>query len=313
MTSDYPKRPKFFAFRFCRLMAKVCLANEIGADACWLLAVVAQCEDAKHYTSPVTYFNDHLAPLVGAGSIDALDRTRKKAVAAGWLDYTPGRKHVAGKYFVTIPPQFCGINDGAFDEDGSEYLPRNCGSNRGSNREETATQPGGKCGSNREETAEHSTLTLTLPFPVPNTENTALGNGKTKKQRKRRAVIAYSQDFEDFWKAYPNVRKQNKPEAFSIWPEHVEAVRLRFKIEEHDAVSWLVQRATEYAASQQGSGKYCRGPVPWLNQAGYDDEPESWRDGPPKQTTPRPMSKEECDEFNRTGRLPPDAFERLDA
>ncbi len=161
MVDNYPKRPRFFAFRFCRLMAKVCLANEIGPEACWMLAVIAQCEDAKKYTAPVTYFNDQLMPLIGAGSVDTLDRIRRKAIDAGWLDYTPGRKGVAGKYFVTIPTHLCGLNDGAFDENPAEYYhPQPCGDKPIESAEESRGKAEGKCGDKPIESAEHSTLSL---------------------------------------------------------------------------------------------------------------------------------------------------------
>jgi hypothetical protein len=164
--TTYPQRPKFFAFRFCRLMAKVCLANEIGPDACWLLTTVAMCEDAKGYCGAVTYFNEHLAPLVGSGSVDSLARVRTKAVDAGWLHYEKGAKHVAARYWVVIPPQFCGRMDDrpdvAFDEDTTEYIrtsAEECA-------EETAENVRKKPRRNRGECAEHSTLT-TSPSPDP--------------------------------------------------------------------------------------------------------------------------------------------------
>ena len=47
--------------------------------------------------------------------------------------------------------------------------------------------------------------------------------------------------------------------------------------------TWLIQRAKDYAASDEGVSEYVRGPVPWLNQLGYDDEPEAWNRSESKQ------------------------------
>jgi hypothetical protein len=44
------------------------------------------------------------------------------------------------------------------------------------------------------------------------------------------------------------------------------------------AVEFLRSKAAEYAASDQGRGGYVRMPTTWLNQQGYDDTPEAWKD-----------------------------------
>lgn len=175
MGDSYPKRPKFFAFKFCRLMARVCLANEVGPETCWLLAVIAHTEDAKQYRDAVTYFNEHLGPLVGAGCVGSLARMRTKAINAGWLHYEPGTKRKAGKYWVTIPPKFEGVGDKALDEDPTEYLSENeqeteeipirkCTSKLKESVEESCRKAEGKL----KESAQHSTLYLTLtPDPSP--------------------------------------------------------------------------------------------------------------------------------------------------
>src|SRR5262245_36344797 len=74
----YPKPSKFFAYRFMRLMARVCLANEIGPEACWLLTIIANTEDAKRYRDAVTYFNENLINVTGFGSVPSLARFRAK-------------------------------------------------------------------------------------------------------------------------------------------------------------------------------------------------------------------------------------------
>lgn len=150
--TPYPKRPRFFSHRFTRLMAKVCLANDIGPEACWMLTVIAHTEDAGGYRKAVTYFNHQLAPVAGVGSVDALDRIRKKAVASGWLHYEPGKKGVAGRYFVVIPDNANGIDDEPTDESYDEFLSA-----------ESRKQAGGK----PEESAEHSSLSLPLSLSLP--------------------------------------------------------------------------------------------------------------------------------------------------
>lgn len=104
-------------------------------------------------------------------------------------------------------------------------------------------------------------------------------NGQPKSRKKRdKLIIPYSPDFEAFWKAFPNVRKTNKPKAFEIWPSAVQSIILERMCDGEDAVAFLVRRATEYAASEQGKSKWCRGPCPWLNQAAWNDPAEAWLD-----------------------------------
>ena len=119
--SRYPDRPKFFANKFVRLLAKACAANRVGADVCWLLTCVAHTEDAKGYRGAVTYFNGQLLPILGIKSEDTLDRVRKKAVAAGWLHYEPGRRSVPGKYWVVVPAEYRDLDDGPTDEHQGDY------------------------------------------------------------------------------------------------------------------------------------------------------------------------------------------------
>ena len=121
MNADYPKRPAYFSHKFCRLLAKVALANDIGADCCWFLTVIAHTEDAKQYRGPVTFFNEQLMPLVGCGSVPALTRVRAKLISAGWLHHTPGTNRRAAAYWVVIPDRYKGLADGPVDEAPEEY------------------------------------------------------------------------------------------------------------------------------------------------------------------------------------------------
>lgn len=121
---SYPKRPKFFSHKFCRIMWKCCLANEIGNDVCWLLAGIVMTEDAKGYRSAVTYFNEQLCTVAGYTSVDAMCRARARAIKSGWLKYKPGGKGAAGKYYVTIPKEHLDWDDLPTDEsDDHERAP----------------------------------------------------------------------------------------------------------------------------------------------------------------------------------------------
>lgn len=183
--AEYPKRPNFFAYRFCRLMAKVCLANEVGPNVCWVLTTIAMTEDAKGYRSPVTFFNEQLMAVTGFNSDDALDRARKKAIAAGWLHYQPGRKGIAGKYWVVIPERYRSFDDAPTDENPAKYFRENAGPNgndpaperrqvdfpphqSGNNPDESAETTRTQPGRNPDESADHSSLTQRqLPLPSP--------------------------------------------------------------------------------------------------------------------------------------------------
>lgn len=115
MPDRYPTRDKFFAFRFCRLLAKTASAQELGPDVCWLLTVIAMQEDAKRYKGAVTYYNDQLAPLCGF-SEKSLMRARNTAIDSGWLHYTAGGNRKAGRYWCLIPNHLDDIPDTQMDE-----------------------------------------------------------------------------------------------------------------------------------------------------------------------------------------------------
>lgn len=119
--SEYPRRPKFFAHRFTRLLGKVCLGAEIGPDACWLLAFIAHTEDAAGFARPVSFFNEDLATRLGM-SVSAMRRARERAVKAGWLTHIDGAKRRAPRYFVTVPEWASGKDDAPGDEHDGELV-----------------------------------------------------------------------------------------------------------------------------------------------------------------------------------------------
>jgi hypothetical protein len=118
----YPKRPPYFAHKFVRRLTKSCAALEIGPEACWLLTVIAFQEDSCRYRRAVMYYDEPLASLVGLGSAKSLSLCRKKAVSAGWLHYEPGRKRVAGRYWVMIPEHAEVFDDSPIGVDDPEFL-----------------------------------------------------------------------------------------------------------------------------------------------------------------------------------------------
>lgn len=113
---EYPTREKFFAQRFHRIMAKLCIAQEVGSLGYAILSVVVSQEDACRYRKAVTYYDSQLMPLLGCKSDSQIVKTRRKLVSSGWLHFEPGRKGVPSSYWVTIPEQFKDVEDTGIGE-----------------------------------------------------------------------------------------------------------------------------------------------------------------------------------------------------
>ena len=258
---DYPKREKFFAHKFTRLMFRVCLANDIGPAACYMLSQIAHTEDASHYRKSVTFYNDQLINVCGLGSVPSLIRARSKAIEAGWLQYTPGKKGKAGSYHVTIPEWANGLPDGSVEHDFPSAFTNESLPQAERNRSETVVKAEG----NRSESVNHSSLSLNPdPNPVPEEKSAA-----SRRQPKRLAATnGYTPDFDAFWTAYPEGRRKNKPGTFAAFQAALSAT---------DAAT-LISRAGDYAASWEGQSQYVRGPTPWLNQQAWNDPAEAWRE-----------------------------------
>jgi len=92
-------------------MADIRLAKEIGGDAVLLLIFVAHQED--RCKGPVNFFTSQLLDILGFAKWDRLDRARRGAIEAGWLNYTPGGNRKPGWYFVTVPEH---LKDGGRNE-----------------------------------------------------------------------------------------------------------------------------------------------------------------------------------------------------
>jgi len=110
---EYPvgKRGGFFAHKFVRLMHKTALANELGPDVVLLLVFIAHTEDAARYSGPVTFWNSQLQETTGLKKWERLNRCRKQAMDAGWLQYEDGGNRKPGRYWVTIPDGYDQISD----------------------------------------------------------------------------------------------------------------------------------------------------------------------------------------------------------
>lgn len=165
MAAPYPKRPQYFAHKFCRQLIKQAVAQEIGPDGFCLLTCVAMTEDAKGYTGAVTFFNGQLMPLCGFTTEKRLIAVRQRCVEAGWLHYEPGGKGIAGKYWCVLP--FAARNDGPVDENPEEFaLSKSTGEVQEKFRETTGKVTGEVQENDREKTGE-PTVILPIPKPVP--------------------------------------------------------------------------------------------------------------------------------------------------
>ncbi len=157
--TDYPKRPKFFATKFCRLLLKACVANELGPEAAMLLMAVANTEDARGYRGPVNFWNSQLQPLVGCRSDSALKRVRAKCERAGWLVHTPGTKWAPPSYHVAVPSQFDGWDDSASDESAGDYDVETT--------VENGRQAGGERAASERQAGGERPDSFPIPVPIP--------------------------------------------------------------------------------------------------------------------------------------------------
>lgn len=174
-TPTYPKRPSHYAHKVVRAMVKTCVAQEHGQGVFLLVCVIAHTEDARHYTSAVTFWNEQLAHVAGFANVKAMDRQREKAVESGWLVYVPGRKSTPGKYWVQIPEQFTGLDDSPTDEGpnwveelvsplATSNLTNKVGRQPGDNREESGVTTGREPG---DKWATFNPVPVPNPNPVP--------------------------------------------------------------------------------------------------------------------------------------------------
>lgn len=265
----YPKRPRFFAFRFVRLMAKVCLANEIGAEACWLLAVIASTEDAGGYRKAVTFWNEQLFPLAGLGSVSALKRVREKLVESGWLHYEPGAKGRAAKYWVMIPDHLEGIDDGPTDEQPGEYSGPKMNQNEATRKSDSSSLVNQNQPKNSENTSPRMDQKADrirtecepesgqnpdhiLPLPLPK-----------KELLTHEGVFDSETWFTRFWEPYP--RKGNKPGTRVEWDRQV--------VDESTAAAVVAGMMAWKKSGEWSNLNYVPLPSSFLSQRRWQDKP----------------------------------------
>lgn len=86
-----------------------------------------------------------------------------------------------------------------------------------------------------------------------------------------------SSDFAAFWQAVP--KKVGKQAAAKAYKAAVKAVRGRTDAPGgDDPHGYLLDRMTEFAASEKAQGQFCPHPSTWLSQGRYDDDPATWRE-----------------------------------
>lgn len=197
---EYPKRPSHFAHKAVRAMFKTCVTQEHGQGVFAILCLVAHTEDARHYSSPVTFWNEQLASMAGFANVKAMDRQRKKAVESGWLVYIPGRKSTPGRYWIDIPVQFRDLDDapsdeGEFPEDefslplSTSNLTNEVGRQPGENREESGETTGRQVG--KEPGDKWATFNpIPNPNPVPKEPPLPPEGGSVAKATRKNAITS---------------------------------------------------------------------------------------------------------------------------
>lgn len=76
----------------------------------------------------------------------------------------------------------------------------------------------------------------------------------------------YSDEFEQFWTAFPKTRRTKKGDAYRKWKIAIRSAEPAF----------LIKRAREYCVSEKGQGEYAVMPSVWLNGACWNDDDAAW-------------------------------------
>jgi len=92
----------------------------------------------------------------------------------------------------------------------------------------------------------------------------ALSPINEKEQPKK--TTKYTEDFEQFWEAYPSRRKTKKNEAFKAWQKNKSNMP---PIEELLKILETQKKSRDWT---KDDGEYIPGPTPWINQGRWDDE-----------------------------------------
>ena len=215
----YPIREAYFSHRFCRLLTKAAVAQEISPESCWLLTVIAHQEDAKRYRGPVTYYNGQLMPLCGFASEGRLIRARDRAVKAGWLYYRAGGKRKPGIYWCTIPTDYERVPDSPNDEGTpSDFHLQNGSESEGGNsfHVQNGRESEGKAKGNRSANGGPSTL-VPSPSPKAGCDDRLLkrwcsGLGSDELKDPRKGMARFQQAVEQGF-----VRSEDRHRFISLW------------------------------------------------------------------------------------------------
>jgi len=103
----------------------------------------------------------------------------------------------------------------------------------------------------------------------------------------------YSEEFEQFWKAFPSRRKTKKRKAFTDFKKAIKRVD----------VATLMTAVAEYARSNKGRGEFCQMPSTWLNGDCWEDDRASWNEGTPLPSPKRKKTQAEIDALVRSREL----------
>lgn len=283
MNDPQQTRPQFFACHFERLLHRTRAAKEIGAAGCWLLAAIVMEEDRLRYAGPALFYNSDLCDSLGLGSVEALDRVRRKVIAAGWLDYTPGGRRVgAGKYRVQVPSRY---RDAALIRESAEQTA-----------EQTAEQS---------ESKQRNLLTYPSSCSPTNTPAVAggvRGEEKTQERKPRRAKTEPESDplFARFWATYP--RRVKKPDAARAFAK----ARAAGHITEKNIGDILaaVDRAKRLPDWLKDAGQFIPYPASWLNARRWEDEAGAPTDRAAEPEPPRrygPLVNDTADDYAPLG------------
>jgi hypothetical protein len=161
---------KIFALEAIRTMTKGAAGMSIGSDAFLLCCVIVTQQDSIQYRRPVSNWNHTLCDILGFNQ-KQLFRARDRAIEAGWLQYTPGRKSVAGSYMVTIPEH-------ARDCDGTicEEVSDDSGNNKGT----MCPQSGNNVSTMREQCVHNAGTMRETFIPIPNPNPIPIPNTNTR-------------------------------------------------------------------------------------------------------------------------------------
>lgn len=105
--------------------------------------------------------------------------------------------------------------------------------------------------------------------PIPETTQETTNKRKASARSGKRR-FDYTDEFEEFWQAYPKVRRLAKAEAFAEWEAIAPDDALRSKI-----MTAIRHQAVHRKDWKKEGGKYIPHPSRWLKYGRWDDEGES--------------------------------------